>query len=117
MADREAGSISLGVGISKLQEELKKNNNDVAAHCRLGWAYYGSGKIDEAVSIFQAARQRWPDEIEVNYGLGLALKAQGKTEEALVSFGRTEELPVDTVRGSMLKKLAAEQKEYLVQKV
>lgn len=103
--------------VSTLQEELKTNPNDVVAHCRLGWAQYSLGQTYDAVATFEVAYQRWPDEIEVNYGLGLALKKQGRSHEALLSFERAGLVEPQTVRGSMLRQLAEEQKEYLLQKV
>ncbi|MDF1499505.1 MAG: tetratricopeptide repeat protein [Anaerolineales bacterium] len=102
--------------ISALRDELKQSPKDRETHTRLGWALFSLDQIDEAVETFQAAYEQWPDDIEVNYGFGLALKTQGQSEQALVSFKRAEEIEPDTVRASMMRQLAAEQKEYLLQK-
>jgi tetratricopeptide (TPR) repeat protein len=112
-ATPEAGAAK---NLSALQEELKQSPGDVGSHTRLGWALYSMEKYDEAEATFQAAYERWPAEIEVNYGLGLALKMQGHQQKALESFKRAEDSEPNSVRASMMHTLAVEQKEYLLQK-
>jgi tetratricopeptide (TPR) repeat protein len=104
-------------GISTLQEELKNKPNELGSYTRLAWALYSLSKFDEAIATFQSAYERWPSEIEVNYGLGLALKMLGDREKALESFERAEASESKSVRSSMMQTLAAEQKEYLLQQV
>lgn len=101
--------------LSALQEELKNKPNDLGSYTRLAWTLYSLNKFDEAIATFQSAYERWPSEIEVNYGLGLALKMQGNREKALESFGRAEANKSKSIRSNMMRTLAAEQKEYLLQ--
>ncbi len=101
--------------LTVLQKKLKEKPEDVGSHTRLGWAQFSLAHYDDAVATFENAYKRWPGEIEVNYGLGLAHKMQGKRKEALVSFERAEMIEPDSVRSSMMQTLAAEQKEYLLQ--
>lgn len=100
--------------ISVLQAELEQNPDDVSAHTRVGWALYSLEKFDEAAAAFKIAHERWPDKIEVNYGLGLTLKMLGDKDQALQSFERAASSEPDTVRSSMMHTLAAEQREYLL---
>jgi cytochrome c-type biogenesis protein CcmH/NrfG len=103
--------------LSALQEALGKNPEDISSYTRLGWALFSLEKFEDAVATFQSAYQRWPNEIEVNYGLGLALKLQGDRNRAVESFVRAEAIEPKSVRSSMMQTLAREQKEYLLQKV
>lgn len=103
--------------LSVLQEELKAKPEDVGSYSRLGWALYSLQKFDEAASTFKSAFERWPDDVEINYGLGMALKMQGDKQEALKAFKRAETSEPGSVRSSMMQTLAVEQKEYLLQEV
>lgn len=103
--------------LTVLQEKLKESPDDLESHTRLGWAQFSLQQYRDAAQTFEIAYKRWPDEIEVNYGLGLALKMYGKRNEALESFKRAEVIEPTSVRSSMMQTLAAEQKEYLLQEV
>jgi cytochrome c-type biogenesis protein CcmH/NrfG len=105
------------IDLTALQEQLNRKPEDLGSHTRLGWAQFSLQEYDQASRTFENAYKRWPEDIEVNYGLGLAFKMQGKQKEALDSFQRAEVIKPDSVRSSMLSKLAAEQKEYLLQMV
>jgi tetratricopeptide (TPR) repeat protein len=95
--------------IDGLKMEVEKNPTDIINHLRLGWAYYGEDKSDEAADAFQAAIDRFPEDLEALYALGLALKKIGKGSEALKLFKRvidlTEKLE-DQIKGEMLRRLA-----------
>lgn len=103
--------------IQELQEQLKQKPNDVNNHCRLGWAFLGADRLEEAVDVLRSANQRWPQEIEIGYALGLALKRQGHGTAAIEIFGQAAGIEVNSVRAGMMKQLAEEQREYLLQHV
>ena len=103
--------------LTVLQQELKDNPDDIGSYTRLGWALYSLQKFDEAATTFKSAFERWPADIEANYGLGMAFKMQGDKQEALESFKRAESPEPESVRASMMQTLAVEQKAYLLQKV
>jgi tetratricopeptide (TPR) repeat protein len=103
--------------LTVLQEVLKEKPEDIGSYSRLGWALYSLQKFDEAASTFRSAFERWPADIEINYGLGMALKMLGDKQEALESFKRAETSEPESVRAGMMQTLAVEQKEYLLQKI
>jgi len=103
-SDVEAASI-----IENLKAEVERNPTDLKKHLRLGWAYYGEDKLDEAIDTFQNAKNRFPDDIEVLYALALAYKKVGKGEDALEIFRNViKSAPnlQDQTRGAMLRRLA-----------
>ena len=95
--------------IQSLKIEAEKNPTDIGTHLRLGWAYYGEDLLEEAVIAFQAAIDRFPEDVEALYALGLALKKRGKDQEALKYFKQVtasvDKLD-DEIRGEMLRRLA-----------
>jgi len=48
----------------------------------MGFAFLYSKRIDEAIPHFRAGLRYKPDDAEAHYGLGSALAAQGKREDA-----------------------------------
>jgi tetratricopeptide (TPR) repeat protein len=95
--------------IDNLKAELERNPTNVKKYLRLGWAYYGENKLDEAIETLQDAKHRFPDDIEVLYALALAHKKAGDSEEALANFRevvKSVEHLDDQTRGAMLKRLA-----------
>jgi Flp pilus assembly protein TadD len=44
------------------------------------------GKLDEAVTAFRTAIRLEPNSALAHYGLGIALKEQGKPDEAIAAF-------------------------------
>jgi tetratricopeptide (TPR) repeat protein len=96
-------------GFDNLIAEVERNPTDLKKHLRLGWAYYGEDKLDEAIEAFRNAKDRFPEDIEVLYALALAYKKSGKGDDALGYFRRVIEFATnldDQTRGAMLRRLA-----------
>ncbi len=95
--------------IDNLKAEVDRNPTDIKKHLRLGWAYYGEDKLDEAIDAFRDAKDRFPEDIEVLYALALAYKKAGKGDDALKIFRNVIEFATnldDQTRGAMLRRLA-----------
>jgi len=95
--------------IDRLREELDRNPTDVNPYLRLGWTYYGEDRLDEAIHVFQDAKNRFPGDIEVLYALALAYKKAGHEKDALPIFRtvvKSAEDLDDQTRGAMLRRLA-----------
>jgi tetratricopeptide (TPR) repeat protein len=77
------------------QEALQRDPGDVRVHTALGIDALRAGRCAEAEQHFRQALQRAtdrhtaPKDGEPFYYLGLALKAQGKTDEALDQFAKS----------------------------
>ena len=95
--------------IESLKAEVERNPTNVNHHLRLGWTYYGEDKLDQAMEAFRNAKDRFPEDIEVLYALGLTYKKSGKQKEALDIFHtviKFAENIDDQTRGAMLRRLA-----------
>lgn len=95
--------------IDSLKSEVEQNPTDLNKHLRLGWAYYGEDRLDEAIDAFRDAKNRFPEDIEVLYALALAYKKAGNKKEALGIFRNVIEAASklqDQTRGAMLRRLA-----------
>lgn len=112
MADK-APSKDVLEDIASLQEEASKNPGDRGLQRRLAWAFYGAGRFEESRAAFEKARDRWPEDIEFHYGLGLALKQLGQKDAALAEFEKALGIKAGTVQASMLQRLAEEQRNIL----
>jgi tetratricopeptide (TPR) repeat protein len=95
--------------LESIMQAVEKNPTDIDNHLRLGWTYYGEEQYEAAESAFQAAIDRFPDDVEARYAFGLTLKKLGKEQEALSQFKqvieKAEDLE-DQIRGEMLRRLA-----------
>jgi tetratricopeptide (TPR) repeat protein len=92
-----------------LRDEVARQPRDVAARRRLGWALYAAGEAAEALTVFRDACRDFPDDVDLRYGLGLAAKRIGATEEADAAFllvARLAEGMTDPGRGEILHRLA-----------
>jgi tetratricopeptide (TPR) repeat protein len=95
--------------IDSLKLDVERNPTDVKKYLRLGWAYYGEDRLDEAIETFRNAKHRFPEDIEVLYALALANKKAGNGEDALGIFRNVIESTKslqDQTRGAMLRRLA-----------
>ena len=68
------------------------NPSNAQAQANLGWGHYGRDNLDEAMRQFEKALQLNRDNIDAQYGLSLALKKAGKTEQAVAALERAAEL-------------------------
>lgn len=95
--------------IESLRDELKRNPKEATNYLRLGWAYYAKGKYEDAVETFEDANDRFGDDVEVLYGLALALKMKGNKDKALGYFRKVTLLAEkidDKAKAGMLRRLA-----------
>ncbi len=95
--------------IETYQAAVNSNPNSAEAHCNLGWGYYGQRKYEDAITAFRQALTLDRNMLDAIYGLALALKEAGSTEEAVTEFETVVKLaPQDqnAVRGQMLGRLA-----------
>ena len=60
------------------------------------WNYQREGKPDTAAAEFEKIVQKYPQDIDANYGLGLALKSAGQIDRAVKSFKTTLELVAES---------------------
>jgi hypothetical protein len=70
----------------------KASANEVDTLVGQAWSEHYHGKNDNAIQSFQGIVQRWPEHIDANFGLSLALKTAGRKAEAVEAFTRTKAL-------------------------
>jgi cytochrome c-type biogenesis protein CcmH/NrfG len=71
-------------------------NNDVAEN-NLGIVYLRQGKVDEAISLLQAAVDLRPDNSPAHENLAKALLQKGKVADALIHYRKLLELQPDNI--------------------
>jgi Flp pilus assembly protein TadD len=67
-------------------------SQDLAALLRDVWGAYGQGKVDEALARLRPGVERFPDEAEVHYALGMANEKAGNPAAARTAFARAVEI-------------------------
>ncbi len=85
------------------------NPQSAAEYLERGWLFYTRQNFEHAISDFKAALDLEPNNIEVLYALGLALKISGATQQALNFFTRIDEVinyVDDRQRRTMISRLA-----------
>lgn len=100
--------------LEDLRQGAQSQPNDLQSQYRFGWALLGLGKTEEAREIFEASHARWPDEIEILYGLAMTLKQAGDAEKARQFFIQVKEKASGGIRDSMLKRMAEVQTEVIL---
>ncbi|MGD9085110.1 MAG: adenylate/guanylate cyclase domain-containing protein [Desulfobacterales bacterium] len=65
------------------QKVLGCGDSDAGAHFLIGYAYSRKGQFDKAILELEIARDLFPNNAEINAGLGWILNAAGKPEEAI----------------------------------
>ena len=65
------------------QKVLDRGDSDAGAHFLIGYAYSRKGQFDKAISELEIARDLFPNNADINVGLGMILNAAGKPEEAI----------------------------------
>jgi tetratricopeptide (TPR) repeat protein len=88
---------------------VNANPNSAEAQSNLAWGLYGQRKYDEAIQAYEKALSLDANYLDAHYGLGLALKEAGQTEQATKAFEVVINLAPqleNTVRGTMVSKLA-----------
>ncbi len=76
-------------GLKELDELLKINPHDAAAHFCMGFALLAMNRTDDAIARFRHGLLYQPEDAEARFGLGSALAAQGKREEAVAELRET----------------------------
>ncbi len=56
------------------------------------WSQHNQGHDDVAVEEYRHLLDEWPDHIDANFGLALALKTLGEKSEALEAFTKTRQI-------------------------
>ncbi len=77
---------------------------------RLGWVFHGKSNEIAAEENFRKAISLSPALIDAFYGLGLTLKAQGRRQEAVKTFGEVislldTDISIDRTRRAILRRL------------
>jgi adenylate cyclase len=74
--------LSIEQAFELAQKVLDRGDSDAVAHFLIGYAYSQKEQFDKAVSELEIARDLFPNNAEINAGLGMVLNAAGKPEEA-----------------------------------
>lgn len=95
--------------IDQLEQEVKSRPTDIDLQRRLGWAYYGKGRFQEAQRVLEDAAARAKGDIEILYALGMAAKMSGEKAKARGIFESLREISLESLedtRRAMLKRMA-----------
>ncbi len=112
MADPEE-SVQEIPTLEDLAREAESNPNELSIQCRYGWALFAAEQYEEAQKIFSNASTRWPDEIEVQYALGLIYKDLGDQSSARDSFQKAGSGQGVSIRQRMFQSMAEVQMGHL----
>lgn len=73
------------------------NTDNIAAEIGKAWGYQREGRGKEAAAAFEVILKQNPNNIDANYGLGLALKANRDYQAAAHTFNTTLNLIKDSI--------------------
>ena len=82
----------LEVALDYFNNLIQQNPQDATALTNLAWVYERAGDYDQAIEYFQRALGLDQDNIDTNYGLGLALMGSNQPKQAMTAFRRAAEL-------------------------
>jgi Tfp pilus assembly protein PilF len=68
------------------------SSENIAADIGRAWRYQREGKPDAAIGEFERILKQDVNNVDANYGMGLAQRAVGKNENAIKYFRRALEL-------------------------
>jgi tetratricopeptide (TPR) repeat protein len=68
------------------------SDTSIAQQIGRAWRYYREGKADTAITEFERILQKNGDDIDANYGIGLAQNAAGRKTDAVRHFQKAQEL-------------------------
>jgi len=68
------------------------SNETTAAQIGRAWRYQREGQADTAIKEFEKILQHEPDNIDANYGMGLAQRAAGHHQAAIAAFQHALEI-------------------------
>lgn len=92
--------------------ETIQNPTTAEDFTRRGWTLHVQGEQDRAEKDFRRAVELDSQSVEAHYGLGMALRARRKGDEAIRVFEKTielidaGELEEDSARATMLRRLS-----------
>jgi tetratricopeptide (TPR) repeat protein len=66
--------------------------NDYDSFMQRGWANHAHGDQEKAESDFRRAVSYSPESVDANYALGLIMKSEGNTQDAIEQFEKTMDL-------------------------
>jgi cytochrome c-type biogenesis protein CcmH/NrfG len=115
---RISSSVTPGIDLTALEQQTAAQPDQVDGWLRLGWARYGSARWEAAEQAFRTAHRLAGSDPEPPFGLGLALKKQGKKPEAIRFFREAAERTTsvaDRARAAILRRLALGHVNFLEQ--
>lgn len=68
------------------------SNENIAAQIGKAWRYEREGKTQEAISEYERILKQNGDDIDANFGMGLAQRAAGHKDRAVEFFQRAADL-------------------------
>jgi tetratricopeptide (TPR) repeat protein len=68
------------------------SDSSVSQQVARAWRFYREGKADTAITEFERILQKNSDEIDANYGIGLAQNAAGRKADAIRHFQKAQQL-------------------------
>lgn len=108
MTEADTGSERAAL-IDQLEQELKVSPSDIDLQRRLGWAYYGKGRFQDARRVLENAAASAKEDVELLYALGMASKMSGERDKARQIFNSLSQVPLEAeedTRSAMLKRMA-----------
>lgn len=102
--------------IETLRKRVQISPEDADSHRQLGLGLFGTGEVEKAQEVLEAAQARFPNSLELQYALAIVLKRSGDLERAHDLFQKVAALAKswpDETRYSMLARMAVVQTEIL----
>ena len=75
-----------GDSVPLLSAAQARDPQDFWLNFELGWAFYVSGRSDEALGFYRAALALRPDASPAHNGVGVALRTMGRVDEAISHY-------------------------------
>lgn len=93
--------------LEELEQRAKAAPDERDSQCRYAWGLFGAGQYEAASKVFLDASRRWPEDIEVHYGLGLSYRRLGDKEKAEAAFSKVSQLEPPNLRAGMMQRMSA----------
>lgn len=91
-AESRAALGDYAAAIADYEAAQKAGNKEAFVAGDLAWLYYLTGRLDEATAMNQQALAASPDELWIQFDLGLSLLAAGQTEAAQAEYQKGMDL-------------------------